>query len=138
MSEHDDNPDWFTEMDIEILELLGSELVLSPSIIAENIDRSREGISNRLSALQAGGLVEKVDRGKYKITPEGLEVVPGEWVYIRTFDDPGDREYAIKMNDADKIEPPVTPGDLEDLLDGKKVYVRREPEDDEDSSQKDN
>lgn len=68
-------PDWLTEMDIEILEVLGHDLILTPSIIAENIDRSREGVSQRLNALQAGELVDKVGRGKYKITYEGLGYV---------------------------------------------------------------
>ena len=71
-------PDWLTEMDEEILEVLSSNLILSPSIIAENIDRSREGVSNRLNSLQAGGLVKKVDRGKYRLTTEGEEVLFGE------------------------------------------------------------
>lgn len=71
-------PDWLTEMDEEILEILSTNLILSPSIIAENIDRSREGVSNRLNSLQAGGLVEKVDRGKYKITYDGLAVYMGK------------------------------------------------------------
>lgn len=68
-------PDWVTETDKEILEVLGTELILTPSIIAENIERSREGVSQRLNALQAGELVEKIDRGKYKITSEGFDLV---------------------------------------------------------------
>lgn len=68
-----DPPEWMTDMDIEILEVLSSELTLTPSIIAENIDRSREGVSQRLSTLQAGGYVTKQKRGKYSITPDGLE-----------------------------------------------------------------
>lgn len=75
--DQEEEPDWLTEMDEEILEVLSTNLTLSPSIIAENIDRSREGVSNRLNSLQAGGLVEKVDRGKYNITDEGLEVYHG-------------------------------------------------------------
>lgn len=74
----EETPDWLTNMDEEILEILSSNLTLSPSIIAENIDRSREGVSNRLNSLQAGGLVEKVDRGKYRLTSEGEKVLYGE------------------------------------------------------------
>lgn len=74
MDENGDDWNWLTDMDFEILEVMRFELILSPSIIAENIGRSREGVSNRLNSLQAGGLVEKLDRGKYRITDDGLVV----------------------------------------------------------------
>jgi len=126
MNENEDTPDWLTEMDLEILRLLGSEFVLSPSIIAENIDRSREGVSNRLNSLQAGGLVEKVSRGKYKITPEGLEIVPGEWRYVVTAEnDPDNTEMAIKIDDVEDIE---TMEDIEEALKGNEVYLRKKSE----------
>lgn len=62
-------------MDREILEVLCSELVLTPAIIAENIGRSREAVSRRLNTLEAGELVRKVDRGKYRITDEAFMTV---------------------------------------------------------------
>ncbi|WP_199268304.1 hypothetical protein [Halorhabdus sp. CUG00001] len=71
MADESPEPDWLTDMDKEILEVLSSELILTPAIIAENIGRSRKGVSNRLNSLQAGELVEKVDRGKYRITSDG-------------------------------------------------------------------
>jgi len=74
MNDSDPVPDWLTEMDKEILEVLRSELILTPSIISENIGRSRKGVSNRINSLQAGELVRKVDRGKYRITSEGMAV----------------------------------------------------------------
>jgi len=74
MDENGDDWDWLTDMDFEILEVMRFELILSPSIIAENIGRSREGVSGRLNSLQAGGLIEKVDRGKYRITQDGQTV----------------------------------------------------------------
>jgi len=74
MDDNPGEPEWITDMDKEILEVLSSELILTPSIIAENISRSRKGVSNRINSLQAGELVEKVDRGKYRITDEGLSV----------------------------------------------------------------
>ncbi len=80
----DEQPDWLTEMDEEILEILSTGLTLGPTAIAQNIDRSREGVSNRLNSLQAGGLVEKVDRGKYKLTDEGLRIHLG-WDSIKTY-----------------------------------------------------
>lgn len=66
-------PDWMTDMDLEILGVLDKGLTLSPSIIAENIDRSRVGVNRRLNTLQASGVVEKVDRGKYQITDQGVK-----------------------------------------------------------------
>lgn len=65
---------WLTDMDLEILEFMSCEFILSPTIIAENIGRSREGVSGRLSALRGAGLVSKLDRGKYRITSEGLNI----------------------------------------------------------------
>jgi DNA-binding transcriptional ArsR family regulator len=64
-------PGWMTEMDQEILKVLYSGYIMSPSIISENIDRSREAVGRRLSTLEAGNYVEKIDRGKYQITEEG-------------------------------------------------------------------
>jgi len=77
-NEDGEEDDWLTEMDQEIINVLGTNLILSPSIIAENIDRSRRGVSNRLNALQAGGLVEKIERGKYELTEEGYQYM-SEW-----------------------------------------------------------
>jgi predicted transcriptional regulator len=67
--------DWMTDMDIDILMMLASDLILTPTGIADNIDRSRSGVSRRLNTLDAGGLVERVDEGKYKITWEGKKVI---------------------------------------------------------------
>jgi predicted transcriptional regulator len=68
-----------TQLDDEILELLdSSNLILSPSIIAFNIDRSREGVADRIAMLTDYGLVEKVERGKYRITEEGEQYLRGE------------------------------------------------------------
>lgn len=63
----DELPEWTTEMDEDILKSLTSGLVLTPAVIADNIDRSREAVSRRLNTLEAGGLVEKEDRGKYRL-----------------------------------------------------------------------
>lgn len=74
-NQESDDLDWLTGMDEEILDVLSTGLTLTPSVIAENIDRSQKGVGNRLSALQAGGLVEKVERGKYRLTDEGMSVI---------------------------------------------------------------
>ncbi|WP_424017997.1 helix-turn-helix domain-containing protein [Halorientalis pallida] len=65
-------PDWITDLDREILALLGNlQIILTPAVIAKNIDRSRSSVSRRLSTLEAGGLVEKPERGHYQISSEG-------------------------------------------------------------------
>lgn len=72
--------EWMVPMDDEILELFHSaHLVLTPAIIAYNIDRSREEVNRRLSALEGHGLVERVERGKYRITPYGEQYLHGEF-----------------------------------------------------------
>lgn len=70
-------PEWTTEMDKEILKLLNTEMTLTPTVVAENIDRSRGAVARRLNTLEAGGLVIKVDRGKYRITTEAMDMVEG-------------------------------------------------------------
>lgn len=65
-------PEWTTEMDREILEVLSRLRILTPAVIADNIGRSREAVSRRLNTLEAGGLVSKVERGKYTITIDGI------------------------------------------------------------------
>ena len=72
---NDELPEWTTEMDEEILRALKSEMILTPAIIAENIERSREAVSRRLNTLEAGGLVRKVERGKYRITNSAWFIV---------------------------------------------------------------
>lgn len=68
---------WMRPMDDSILEVFhASELVLTPAIIALNIDCTREEVNRRLSTLESNDFVEKVDRGKYRITSHG------EW-YLR-------------------------------------------------------
>jgi hypothetical protein len=70
---------WMVPMDDEILELFHSvHLVLTPAIIAYNIDRSREEVNRRLSELVDRGLVERAERGKYRITQLGERYLRGE------------------------------------------------------------
>lgn len=71
--------DWMTPMDDDILELFHSaDLVLTPSIIAYNIDYSREEVNRRLSQLESHGVVNRVERGKYRITTLGEEYLAGK------------------------------------------------------------
>jgi DNA-binding transcriptional ArsR family regulator len=71
-------PDWFTGADAQILFILYTGLVLTPSIIAENTDVTRQTVSKRLDTLRAAGFVEKLDRGKYQITRDGAFTVSGD------------------------------------------------------------
>lgn len=64
--------------DERILEVLRYELVLSPTIIAENIDKSREEVSRRLKELTGAGFVDRVSRGRYRITEDGEAYLAGE------------------------------------------------------------
>ncbi|WP_178915223.1 helix-turn-helix domain-containing protein [Natronomonas gomsonensis] len=73
-----DPPDWFTGADAQILFVMYTGLVLSPSIIAENTKVTRQTVSKRLDTLRAAGFVEKLDRGKYQITRDGAFVVSGD------------------------------------------------------------
>lgn len=71
--------DWMVPMDDEILELFHSvHLVLTPAIIAYNLDRSREEVNRRLGELEANELVERVERGKYRISLLGERYLRGE------------------------------------------------------------
>lgn len=74
--------EWMVPMDDEILTLFHtSDLVLTPAIIAYNIDRSREEVNRRLSELEDCGLVDRIERGKYRITDVGIRYLGGstEW-----------------------------------------------------------
>lgn len=71
--------EWMTPMDDQILELFhSSKLVLTPAIIAYNIDYSRGEVNRRLSELQEHGLVERVERGKYRMTQKGEQYLKGQ------------------------------------------------------------
>lgn len=66
-------------IDDRILELLDSSgLILSPSVIAINIDKSRDEVNRRLTILLDHNLVTRVKRGYYEITDRGQEYLTGE------------------------------------------------------------
>lgn len=66
-------------IDERILEALESSgMILSPSVIALNIDKSRGEVNRRLSVLVEYGLVKRVKRGYYEITDEGRRYLTGE------------------------------------------------------------
>lgn len=86
--------DWMVPLDDEILTLFHhKDLVLTPAIVAYNLDRSREEVNRRLTELTDCGLVERVERGKYRITAVGEQYLSGtpEWTCSRgSGDAPGD------------------------------------------------
>lgn len=67
------------QTDDRILELLDeSDLLLSPSVIAVNLDYARNWVSRRLSKLDDAGLVERSDGSYYYITENGRRYLTGE------------------------------------------------------------
>lgn len=70
---------WMNQTDDRILELLDeSGLVLSPAVMAKNLDYSRNWISRRVSKLADAGLVRQIDEGYYEITVKGKNYLIGE------------------------------------------------------------
>lgn len=71
-------PEWMTPLDDSILELCcSSGLVLTPAIIGFNIEYSRAEVNRRMSKLERHGLIERIERGKYRITSSGKRYVRG-------------------------------------------------------------
>ena len=77
--------DWMTPVDRDILELLHNEggsheLVLSPRILAENSDWSRQTVREHLMTLRDRGLVEYYDEtgGIYQLSDCGRAYLTGE------------------------------------------------------------
>lgn len=69
---------WMRPLDDRILELCSaSDLVPTPAVIAYNIEYSREEVNRRSSELERHSLVERVDRGKYRITRYGQQYLSG-------------------------------------------------------------
>jgi len=67
------------QTDDRILELLEeSGLILSPAVMAKNLDYSRSWVSERTGKLVQSGLVEQVDDGYYRISDRGRAYLAGE------------------------------------------------------------
>lgn len=70
--------EWMLPIDDTILSLFhATDLVLTPSIVAYNIDYSRDEVNRRLTELEQRGFVEKVERGKYRLTVLGKQHIEG-------------------------------------------------------------
>jgi len=64
--------------DDRILEALETGLSLTPAVIAENIGKSRQHVTRRLSDLKEYGLVDRPKRGYYVLTDQGRDYLNGE------------------------------------------------------------
>jgi predicted transcriptional regulator len=84
--------DWMQlPIDERILEILESSgLILSPAIIAKNIEKTRPEVNRRLSVLVEYGLVERVERGYYVIAERGEEYLTGEFDATTLDEDDGE------------------------------------------------
>jgi predicted transcriptional regulator len=70
--------EWMLPVDDAVLSLFhATDLILTPSIVAYNIDYSRDEVNRRLTELEQRGFVEKVERGKYRITALGKQYIEG-------------------------------------------------------------
>lgn len=89
--------DWMVPLDDEILtHFHHKDLVLTPAIVAYNLDRSREEVNRRLSEMTDCGLVDRVERGKYRITAVGERYLSGtpDWECTRGGDASGNESPA--------------------------------------------
>jgi hypothetical protein len=101
-----DPPDWITDLDREICGLLGHGLILTPSVIAKNVDRPRSSVSRRLNTLEAGNIVKKVERGHYKLTEEGYAKMLEKVSMEELGEEPPDSRtwYATKILTPEEVE----------------------------------
>ena len=71
--------DWMQmPIDERILEALDtSGMILSPAVIAKNIDKTRPEVNRRLTELVDKGFADRVERGYYAITNRGTGYLNG-------------------------------------------------------------
>ena len=71
--------DWMNQTDDRILELLDeSDLILTPAVMARNLDYTRNWVSRRVGKLESAGLVEPIDSGYYRISDRGRAYLEGK------------------------------------------------------------
>ncbi len=75
---------WMTPADVAILEFLnaardarGNPSIQTPNTIAENTHYSSNHVGSRCRTLADYDLVEKVDRGKYRLDDRGVSLLDG-------------------------------------------------------------
>lgn len=70
--------EWMVPMDDAILDVLHSSgLILTPAVISYNTGHSRAQVNRRLRTLESNRLVERVERGKYRLSPQGERYMEG-------------------------------------------------------------
>ena len=71
--------EWMNQTDDRILELLAeSDLVLTPAVMARNLEYTRNWVSRRVGKLEDAGLVEPMDSGYYRISDRGRAYLAGD------------------------------------------------------------
>jgi|AntRauMinimDraft_4_1070384.scaffolds.fasta_scaffold12573_2 Mn-dependent DtxR family transcriptional regulator len=71
--------EWMNQTDDRILELLDeSDLILTPAVMARNLDYTRNWVSRRVGKLESAGLVEPIDSGYYRISDRGRAYLAGD------------------------------------------------------------
>ena len=71
--------DWMNQTDDRILELLDeSDLILTPAVMARNLDYTRNWVSRRVGKLESAGLVKPIDSGYYRISDRGRAYLAGD------------------------------------------------------------
>lgn len=73
-------PDWVTQTDERILEVLKADGPRSPEIFEEDsrVPSSRNYINQRLTKLTRAGFTQRWARGFYRITEQGEALLAGE------------------------------------------------------------
>lgn len=67
------------QTDNRILELLDeSNLILSPAVIAVNLNYTRNWVSRRVSKLVRAGLIEETNGSYYRISEKGRRYLSGD------------------------------------------------------------
>ncbi|WP_255192418.1 MarR family transcriptional regulator [Natronobeatus ordinarius] len=70
---------WMAPVDYEIMLFFDEHPILvSPKVLAVNIEYDRQYVSRRCSALTDAGLLESVDTGLYQLTEKGQTYLEGE------------------------------------------------------------
>jgi len=71
--------DWMTQADDRILETFeDTELILTPAVLAKNLDYTRNYISDRCRVLFDADLLAKDGEGFYYITERGRDYLDGQ------------------------------------------------------------
>ncbi|MFA9504389.1 MarR family transcriptional regulator [Natrinema sp. H-ect1] len=70
---------WMAPVDYEIMLFFEAHPILvSPKVLAVNIEYDRQYVSRRCSELTNAGLIESVDTGLYQLTDTGTAYLEGE------------------------------------------------------------